>query len=441
MSDFKPNHEEDYFKLLDGLPIDPSISTAQQLALQRLKKQKIRKKRGIQLIVVAAILMITFLSSIRYSSNFAQAMYQVPIFKPLVEMVAFDKGMEDILANQYFEEINESQTLDGKTLTITGVVADESGMIISYKLQSDEDLAEIFGVIPEVLQNNEPIQAGVSSSWSAQEEGTFEIENTFEISAPQGMDYSSKDFELHASLRDRPDTVFEIPFTLKKEIKASEHYKIDKQVVVDGQRFTMNELVISPLRTEIVLSIHPNNTKRILDFGDIQIYDERQEQWGKIRNGTSGFGSLDDEKFSLMLESNYFRIPKSITVEFSDIEVIDKKDEIIEIDFEKKQVLTQAEGVIKELEIGDNYEIQYKVFPTNKHTHKTYFSEVTDANGEEFHFSNAWISDDDGFLLVGQRLDKELITTSTPLVNPVQLKLSRYEQYLSGVGVVEVDLK
>ena len=58
------------------------------------------------------------------------------------------------------------------------------------------------------------------------------------------------------------------------------------------------------------MSIDPSNSKKILSFEDIRIYDEHQEEWGKIRNGVVGFGNYEDEQFSIMLESNYFRIPE-----------------------------------------------------------------------------------------------------------------------------------
>ncbi|WP_059174048.1 DUF4179 domain-containing protein [Bacillus sp. FJAT-27445] len=439
MSQFDKQQEQRYIELLDSVPMETLQSEAQLIAYKRYKKRQTHHKRLIQSTIAVAILLITLVGSIRVSPTLAHAVAQIPGLKPLVEMIALDKGIEDIVNNEYFEQMNLSQTINGKTLTITGVVADESGMIISYKLNSDEDLAIFMGVTAEVKQNDKLVNAGVGSSWTAQSEGTYEVEDTINVTASQGMDYSSQDFELTLSLRDRPETVFEIPFTLKKEVKASKRYTVNKQLLVDGQRFTVHELIISPIRSQLKMSIDPSNSKKILSFEDIRIYDENQEEWGKIRNGVTGFGVYEDEQFSIMLESNYFRIPKTITIEIREIEAIDKADEFILVDFEKKKVIRQPEYINIELEIKDNFEIQYKVPSYKKNEHKGVFRNFIDANGAIYHSYSIWISQIENYMLIGQHFDME--NAEKLPANPVKLEIARYEQYLNGIGRIQVELK
>ena len=431
--------QQRYLELLESVPSEMLQPEAQLIAYKRLKRQRTRHKRLIQSTIAVAIMMIALIGSIRVSPTIAHAVAQIPGLKPLVEMLALDKGIEDILNNEYYEQINASQTINGKTLTITGVVADESGMIISYKLQSDEDLANFMGVKMEVKHKNELVKATVGSSWAAQSEGTYEVENTIDVVASQGMDYSSQDFELILSLHDRPETVFEIPFTLKNEIKASKRYTVNKHLIVDGQRFTIHELVISPIRSELKMSIDPSNSKKILSFEDIRIYDEHQEEWGKIRNGVVGFGNYEDEQFSIMLESNFFRIPDSITIELREIEAIDRADEFIVIDFDKKKVISQPNNINIELEIKDNFEIQYKVSPYKKNEHKAVFSHLIDAEGSIYRSNSTWISDYEDYKLIGQVFDMENVERLP--ANPVKLEVARYEQYLNGIGRIQVELK
>lgn len=437
MSQF--DKQQRYMELLDSVPTAMLQSGAHLNAYKRLKKQRTRHKRIIQTTIVTAIMMIAFIGSIRVSPALAHAVAQIPGLKPLVEMIALDKGIEDIVNNEYYEQINASQTIGGKTLTITGVVADESGMIISYKLNSDEDLTIFRGVKADVKQKDELVNATVGSSWTALPEGTYSVENTIDVVASQGMDYSSQDFELILSLRDRPETVFEVPFSLKNEIKASERFPINKPLIIDGQRLTIHELIISPIRSELKMSIDPSNSKKILSFEDIRIFDEQQEEWGKIRNGFVGFGNYEDEQFSIMLESNYFRIPESITIELREIEAIDKADEFILIDFEKKKVITQPKNINIELEIKDNLEIEYKVSPYKKNEHKGIFSQFIDANGEIYNSYSIGISKYENYMLIGQLFEME--NGEKLPVNPVKLKVARYEQYLNGIGRIQVELK
>lgn len=431
--------QQRYMELLESVPMETLQSEAQLIAYKRLKRQKTRHKRLLQSTIASAILMIALIGFIRVSPALAHAVAQIPGLKPLVEMLALDKGIEDIFNNEYYEQINASQTINGKTLTITGVVADESGMIISYKLQSDEDLAIFTGVSTELKHKDELVNASVGSSWTAQPKGTYEVENTIHVVASQGMDYSSQDFELILSLRDRPETVFEIPFTLKNEIKESKRYTVNKHLIVDGQRFIIHELIISPIRSELKISIDPSNSKKILSFEDIRIYDEHQEEWGKIRNGVVGFGNYEDEQFSIMLESNYFRIPESITIELREIEAIDKADEFIVINFEKKKVISQPKNINIELEIKDNFEIQYKVFPYKKNEHKGVFNHLIDADGAIYNSNSTWISESENHMLIGQLFDMEDVEKLP--ANPVKLEVARYEQYLNGIGRIQVELK
>jgi len=438
MSQMNDEQQQRYLALLEAVPIETLQSSKQSIAYKQLKRRA-RQKRLLQITMTAAIIMIALISSIRISPAFAYTMAQIPILKPLVEMITYDKGIQDIMDNEYYEPINVSQTINGKTMTITSVVADESGMIISYKLQSDEDLANFTGISTEIKQQGKKIEASYGSSWPAQPEGTFEVENTIEVAASQGMDYSSPDFEIVLSLRDRPETVFHMSFTLKNDIKASKKFPINKHVTVDGQNFTIHELIISPLRTELKMSIDSSNSKKILSFEDIRIYDEHQEEWGKIRNGYSGFGNYEDTQFSILLESNYFRIPESITIEFREIEAIDKADQFIEIDFEKKKIITQPPTINIELDIKDNFEIEYKVFTYKKNEFKSVFNHFIDANGETYHSNSEWISEDENYMLIGQRFDME--DAENFPVNPVKLKIARYEQYLNGIGRIQVKLQ
>lgn len=438
MNPFDKEQQKRYEELLESVQMDTLQPESQFRAYKRLK-QRTRYKRLLQLAITVAFIMIAFIGSIRVSPALAQAVAQIPGLKPLVEMIAFDKGIEDIVSNEYYEHINASQTINGKTLTITGVVADESGMIISYKLNSDEDLAIFKGIITEVKQKGEQIRATVGSSWAAQPKGTYEMENTINVVASQGMDYSSKDFKLTLSLSDHPETVFEIPFTLKNDVKASKHYTVNKQVIIDGQRMTIHELIISPIRSELKMSIDPKNSKKILSFEDIRIYDEHQEEWGKIKNGVVGFGNYEDEKFSIMLESNYFRIPKSITFKLREIEAIDKADDFIIVDFDKKKIISKPENINIELEIKDNFEIQYKISPYKKKEHKGVFSHLEDANGNIYYSNSTWISEYENYMLIGQQFDMKNVERLP--TKPIKLQIARYEQYLKGSGRVQIELQ
>ncbi len=436
MTSFDDKQQKRYLELLDTVPVDRIQSDTLEKAAKRLQQSKIHKKRLKQSFLAVALLFLAIIGSIRVSPAVAHAISQLPGLKPFVELVTFDKGIEDILHNDYFEVINESQTIDGLTLTVTGVIADETGMSISYKIESAKDLANTLGVTADLRQGQELVKAGVTTSWFGQAENTFEVENIINVTTNEGMDYSIRDFELILSLRDHPETVFTIPFTLKNEIMASKVYPIEQQLVIDGQKIMVHELKISPLRSELKMSIDPSNTKKILNFGDIRLYDEKHEEWGKIKNGVVGFGSLNDAQFSVLLESNYFRMPKILSIEFLEIEAIDKKDAFVTIDLEKKQVIAQPPLLQLELkEIKDDYELIYEVSNYKKNEFKQVLGNMIDAQGTSYSSYSEWFSQMEDSMQIGKFFEVD----EAP-VNPVQLEIIRYEAYLNGKGTIQVDL-
>lgn len=429
--------DERYGELLEQIS-DVSTQAEISKAMQRVKQEKRRKKLVFNTLLTAAMLCFAFLGMIRYSSSFAYAVSQLPGMKPLVEMIALDKGMQDIVENDYYEEMNESQTIDGNTLTITGVVADESGMIIYYKLQSATDLSHVqFNPRTELLQNGEPMEnVSVGASWSVPSEGSFEVENTVEITASMPINYGTRDFELQFTAPGNPEIVFEIPFTIEQDIKPSKHIAIHEQVMMDGQKITVHELILSPIRSQLVLSIDPGNTMDILHFGNILLYDEKGEQWGKIKNGVVGMGSFEDEKFSLMLESNYFRMPKSFDIVFEEVEAISKEDAYVTIDWETKQVLSQPSVLKVDIQVKDGYEIEYTLPLYKKEEFKGVFDQMIDAEGNVYRSYSTWVSSNESKQHIGQFYEVE-----TPPVNPVRLKVTRYENYLQEQGRVHVQVK
>ena len=433
----KPSNKqlEQYLELLDEIPTSDATHLATNSAQKKLQSYKRKKKIVINAFISVALLFLVLCGSVRYSPHVANAIAQIPGMKPFVDMIALDKGMVDILQNNYFEEINASQTINGNTLTVTGVIADEYGLLISYKYESKDDLSNITGIKADLKQGNELIQAGVGYSWSALAENTFTTENTIYAVTVDGIDYTVRDFELTFSLHEHPDAVFIIPFSIQNDIKPSKHTAINEQLEIDGQKFTVHELTVSPIRAQLTMSIDPTNTMKILNFGDIRLLNETGEVWGRIKNGVVGFGSFEDETFSLMLESNYFRTPKSLTIEFSEVEAIHKDDAYIEVDWHNEQILYQPNNLAIELQLKPNYEITYKLTNYKENEFKTVFNNMIDAEGTVYHSNGSWISSYEDYHQIGQTFE-----ITKPPVNPVTLEVARYENYLQGSDSLTISL-
>lgn len=71
---------------------------------------------------------------------------------------------------------------------------------------------------------------------------------------------------------------------------------------------------------------------QILEIGSLKLVDETGEEWGRIINGIVGSGSVRDTEFSIYMQSNYFREPKSLTVEIDEVRALPKGKDSFEID-------------------------------------------------------------------------------------------------------------
>jgi hypothetical protein len=403
---------------------------------QRMKYNQLRKKLLLQTFVTAVILCVALLGSIRYSTTVASAVSKLPGLKPLVEKIAYDKGMNDVIVNDYYEVLNVSQTINGNTLTLTGVVADESGMSIFYKYKSSQDLNRVQMRIKATLYQNGEEVTPVLGSWQGQEKGTFEAEDVIEVFLDEKIDYSNPNFELEMEMVLDSDEVYTLPFTLKKSIKPSKYFTLNKVLEVDGQRFTVKEVIISPLRTELKLSIDPTNTMKITNFDSIYFYDENGEEWSTIQNGFGYKGELSEPEFSLMFESNYFREPKSLTIVFNKIEAIPKEEDYIVVDWTQNKVLQQPDYLnINILDLKDTYELVYEK-NQYKNSWVSVFGEMTDANNNVFVPNSMWFSEREEGSEFGQ-----IYAVNEPVVDPVRVEITRYESYLAGEASVNFSLK
>ena len=166
--------------------------------------------------------------------------------------------------------------------------------------------------------------------------------------------------------------------------------------------------------------------------------DENGEQWSKITNGVVGSGLINEENYSIYLESNYFRMPKELTIAFTNVEAIDKERSFTEFDFLEGTFDTTIENVPVTITIKEPNYLMYIIKTDVKFDRKEYFREVIDAKGIKFHAptSTMTISQNDLYAEGILTLDIE-----TPLTNPVRLYVKRFDQYLSGEASITVPIK
>lgn len=431
-------NEKDYTVLKDELKSIPvpkeALSYARANGLRRIQIERRNRKKWTATLAVTAAFILIFVTSIRVSPAFAQAVAKIPGFAPLVEMIAYDKGIEDILKNEYYEEFHVTETKNNLTLTLLGVIADESGMIINYELDAPYQIHDLETKGVTIKQNGKLLEASTTYSWF-RKEPTTHIEETIEATASHKINYTDPNFELSITFKDEHETTFNMPFTLQKEIAKSKNYRLNQVMEIDGQKLTVKSLSISPLRAKLDIALDPENTMQILHLKTMRLLDEKGEEWGTIKNGFSAFGVIRDGEASLFFQSNYFREPKSLKLEIKDVQALPKGQDYIEVDFLKKKILYIPDMVDVDIDIESYGTIRAKYKTEEKDHFYQLFFQAVDANGEAVD-SNGYSHSQ------GEDYDESTFTFDTSgKTNPIRIYLNSYENYLKGFGSLEIPLK
>ena len=429
---------ETFVKELECVPVPhDALAEARTASFLRRKKEKVQRKRVWKSLALVALFMLVFVASIRISPAFASTMAKIPGFAPLVDMITYDKGIEDILSNDYFEELGTTKTKNGLTFSLNGVIADETGIVLSYQLSAPYNIHELETEKVEILQNGKPVIGSMTYSWPPIPP-TKTIESTIQLmSTNQAIDYSNPNFELQITFKDEHQTSFALPFSLEKTVVKSKEYKIKKEVEIEGQKIIIESLKISPLRSELQLAVSPANSMRILGFDTIEVFDERGEKWGSIKNGLSGTGTLLDGNVSYFIQSNYFREPKSLTIRLGKVQALPKGQDFIDVDLLANKVLyaPDFEGLAIQVENHDTIEVKVPTALENRMIN--YFFQAVDDNGEMYYSNGSSHRGPDDAQFIHATYTFDMLEAA----NPVRIYFNQYENYLQGEAEIEVPLQ
>lgn len=413
-----------------------ALHQARIKAIHQHRLTKRRKRRLYSVAGVAAIFLLLFVTSIRVSPVFAQAVAKIPGFVSIVHMIAtYDKGISDIVENNYYEELGIVVTEGDYTLTLQGVVADHSGMSVFYRLESPSDLSKWNITSIEVSQQGIPFGAIGGSHMTAQLDAGIVYEGNIEIRSVDDLSYDNKTFEFNLQLSDatKAETKFSVPFTLTKPIEQPKVYEVNKAVIVDGQTIDIKQLKISPLRAEIRLAAGEQNTMQLLNFTSVRLIDENGEEWGKPLNSRGFSGNLRNGEVSLFVQSNYFRQPKKLRLVMEWIEALPKGSDYIEVDFEQKKVLFMPSDLDIAVQVLSRNTLEFS-YPTGTGGGQL-LDGMVDKEGNDF--SNNLIE----MHVVSREVPYVKVVYTFDFdhaVNPIRFNINSYPLYLD--GKVEIDI-
>ncbi|MDW0116674.1 DUF4179 domain-containing protein [Sporosarcina thermotolerans] len=414
------------------LPLDEADEAIRQ-GFDRAKREKIkaRKKRTrVWSLVAAAFLFATFVTSIRVSPAFANAVASIPGMEKFVDLIQYDKGLEAIFKNDYYQKVDSFQTINGLTLTIDGAILDETGMNIYYTFKSIDRL-ESLSIKTVDLKHEEGIPAsGISYGGIDVDNNPKEVANRVTYHFENPVQFKNLSFILDMDVTFQGEDIsFSLPFELRENVKPGRTFVLNEEIEIESQKLTIKEITIYPLRVAVKVAFDEANTKKILKFEDMRLEDEKGEVWGSIMNGVTAMGSE-----TYFLQSNYFEQPKKLYLRINKMQALDKDEATLLVDTEKGQILDgPKDGKLQILSAskaglhiimpdsgGDQYH-SYDIFSTG-----------IDANGKEIYISST------GMYMEEEIRHWDMTFETTDYTNPLRFDLTNYPNYITGNVKVEV---
>ncbi|WP_088066793.1 DUF4179 domain-containing protein [Gottfriedia luciferensis] len=203
--------------------IDNAIQNGFQKAKMTKIKAKQKRNTWIWSSIVAAILFIGFLTSIRVSPTFASYITNVPGMEKIVKLIQNDKGLVSAFENKYAQEIGISQEKNGVKVTINSVIADEQGIVIFYTIDSKK----LQHNLQLVNMNLQPKNGDEFPEHSADYELPVKEElksYTNSIEYYFNEPYEQHDFKLNLKIKSKEASEqFSIPFSIKNKRKRNKY--------------------------------------------------------------------------------------------------------------------------------------------------------------------------------------------------------------------------
>lgn len=412
--------------------LDDAIKKGFQGAASSFKRKRQKRRKSLWSIVIVAILLLTFATSIRMSPAFANAVASIPGMEKFVEMMQDDKGIEGIVANDYYQPIHASQTKDNLTLAINGVILDETGIVMSYTLEGPFPIQGIDYESIDILHNGERIESHSYSYNDPEQRHENRKVDILKYYFLEKETFNSQDFVLEIQLRNKEKTHFSIPFTLPDKVKEGRVYTLNKAIEIENQKLTIQDVTIYPLRVEVRLALAETNTMKMFHFEDMRIEDEKGEVWSRIQSGSIG-DNLGESNPIIYLQSNYFEQPRKLYLKFNEIQALEKSEAFLLVDVHEQEVLKQPSvGELKVMSMDTNH-IEIR-FPVQEEEHFGYFlfSNIENADGEDINSSEQSMWNGDGFEY--NRISLEGLN----LKNPLKVNLWAYPNYIKKAVSVEI---
>ncbi len=334
---------------VEQLAIPSEIDEAIRQGIRAGRARRKRRMRTRMASYAACLLLIVMIATIRFSPTVAAYVGDIPGLRSLVQFIHYDKGLRLALENDFMQPVGLSDEQNGIKMTIDGILADESRVIVFYTFDNVDGQPSVFDIQSVKLANfpNASASYGTSSfneDWERRQ-GTIEFYIHDDTSIPERLDLEFMTSKVTEFSSNELTWKFDIPVDTNKFEGRKTIYSINRTVTVEGQRITFGTMTVYPTRIGLEVAYDPSNTKKLFAFDDIRIEDESGETFGTITNGVTA-SNMSDDRVVLYFQSNYFRNPERLYLRASSIRALDKNKLEVQVDLERNALIKRPDDSI-----------------------------------------------------------------------------------------------
>jgi len=224
---------------------------------------------------------------------------------------------------------------------------------------------------------------------------------------------------------------FYLEFEIAPAKDSGKTIHVNKTVSIEGQKITVKEIKITPLRVAIHIKKDPANSMKIFEIKDLALKNEKGELWTSTKNGLLASHISENEQI-LFMESNYFDQPKELFLTMSKLQAMPKEESYILVDTKNKKILKQpSENYFSSINVVD--QDQRLVFKSKVPEDFQYelFTMYIDATGKEFYI-NEWSGG------IGEKMFK---LPEESYTGPLKMPFSYFPRWIEEKVEIELELE
>jgi uncharacterized membrane protein len=298
-----------------------------------------------------------FTMAVNTSTVIAQTIDRIPVICDLAEYVKFDRGLQSFVNNQYAQEVNLEQEVNGLTLKIPYVIADSKRLVLFFQLPESISAQNNFNEYQVIVDDSDLLELDIRSVNYRRYNGeTGTSPNELQIiSIRSDNAVIPQDITIPVSLVKLYSTTNKVPIGRKIEEKYDptilgayefnlhlNDYQepiinvLNQEVQVLGQTVVIRSITEYPTGVEI-LATAPNKNDAIISDLQFKGIDENGNAWS-IPEGTTPALTYYDEAVDVKyyLENDYFSEATLARVEITGAGMFMKADKAVTVDLLNK---------------------------------------------------------------------------------------------------------